>query len=230
MAVVLWQGAYETVPVGTDAGSTLDDVIRSFKEQIRLRMEYGGHNMWEATPNENYDGRHCVDAGGSGVSPHIYKADKTTKLVDITDARVYVTEPLYGSQATSIIPIPSLPAATRIPGLMIINGGAGTLVLDDARLFAGTPPSGGALTVDMHRLADTFTDPTATADPPDDGSIWNTIPSIADGLYKAGPFSDFSAISTSSQLAVGEAWVFELDAVNGANNILFTLQTHRIPV
>lgn len=92
MTTRIWDAAYESSPAGSDPKSQGDDRIRENKVDVRERENVGGH-VWKDA-NKDLDGRHAVDAGGSGISPHIYKANKTSLLVEYTDALIRLYENL----------------------------------------------------------------------------------------------------------------------------------------
>jgi len=100
MATRDWDSSYEATPANTDKRHEGDDRMREIKEDARERLQQGGHSVpgagigAPAATTDNASGIHAVDAGGSGVSPDIYKADLVTKLVTYTDALVTVAEPL----------------------------------------------------------------------------------------------------------------------------------------
>lgn len=101
MATRTWDSSYESSPAGTDPKSQGDDRIRDLKLDIRERMNVGGH-VWKDSTN-TLDGRHAVNAGGSGVNPHIYKSDKTTPLVEFYEAAVEIAANLEVTGDVTIV-------------------------------------------------------------------------------------------------------------------------------
>lgn len=241
MPLAPWTVAWEGLPNGAaQPVSDLDDSDRDIKAQVGLRLEQGGHILTQdphgvghgAAAADSKDGRHVIDSGGAGISPDIYKsaavdATLSTKLVSFTDSYLSCSEPIYGVQYTAHVQLPPVDGA-RCTGVIIYNRGAGTLRLLQADLVCFTAPAGGSLVVDIHRLDSAFTDPnTVGAD--DEGSVWNTIPSVAAGAFKGGPFTDFSLVLANPQdLVLGDAWVFEVDSLNGAGSIVMQLKLVRV--
>lgn len=72
----------EATPADPDALSQGAAAIRTFKIDVRQRMQQGGV-LW--LDSLSTDGLHAVNAGGAGVGPDIYKSDKATKLVTWAD-------------------------------------------------------------------------------------------------------------------------------------------------
>lgn len=100
-----WTTAFEATPAGTDQGNVLDDRIKELKANIRQRLSRGGHVFTDdpdtdighgLSSNRAIDGRHTVnaEAGQENDSPHIWKSDAVTKLVQYTDTLVTVHEDL----------------------------------------------------------------------------------------------------------------------------------------
>jgi hypothetical protein len=232
MALIEWSTTgFELTPAGTDPGSVIDDRIQELKEQIRRRAHQGGHLWTVASPNHTRDGRHAVDADGGGTEPDVYKSDQTTVLLKYEDTSIWGKESIYGAMTSLHVPIAAT-ATGRVEGLIVYNLGEGKLKLLEAELMAWNAPVSTALTVDIHRLTSigASTDPAATGNPPDEGSIWNTIPSLAATNFFAGPFSDFHTVLTDPQyLAEGEAWVFEIDLLSSAYDIAMILKVVREP-
>jgi len=80
MATDLWDASgFETSPAGNDQRSIVDDKIRQLKLAIRERLAQGGHYVLDATPPYSKDGRHVR---GSFA---LYRADATTKMLDLPD-------------------------------------------------------------------------------------------------------------------------------------------------
>jgi len=231
MALLEWSVAFEATPAGTDAGSVLDDRIKELKEQVRRRFHQAGQCIQIATPNEDRDGRHAVDADGAGTGPDIYKSDFVTKLVTYDDNYIESSEPVFGYVSTAIVPLP-LPAVGRVPGIVIHNRGEGYLKLEEVTLGCLGTVAGAGLVVDIHRLtsawqahADGYA---ATANPPDEGTIWNAKPTIAAAAKYGGPFTSFSLTLANPQLLnIGEAWVIEADSINGATDVFMTMKVSR---
>jgi len=248
MALINWTSAFQTTPAGTDAMSVVDDRIRELKEQISRRLEQGGHGLYDdpnavghgLTPASANDGRHVVDSGGAGIGPDIYKDDGTTKLVTYTNAAATMVSgstwigtnvtngnnPGHGHDVSFVVYIPQV-ATGRVPGVMFHNLGNGTIELLDVVTRCWTAPGAATLTTDMHRLDNTYTDPTSTATPPDDGTIFTTPPIVASGNF----VSAASVINTGGsmhQLAVGEAWVFEIVTNDTADDIFMLLKVRRV--
>jgi hypothetical protein len=246
MALINWTAGFEGTPAGSDPGSVIDDRIQELKEQIGRRLEQGGHILSDdprsvhiANSQSARDGRHVVDAGGSGIGPDIYKsptadADINTKLITYADTGAAMVagsdwsggnvttgnDPGHGHHATLVIPLPAT-ATGRVEGVVFENRGNGVLTLVDMRLICFTPPSGGTVNVDIqsHTVADA-TDPgtagSSVIDP-------NTHPTIADGDYSGSVQSVFS----DATLDVGDAWTFDIDAINGALDVSLVLKVLR---
>lgn len=246
MALVNWTTAFQATPSGTDPMSVVDDNINEQKEQISRRGEQGGHAYYDdpntvshgLTPNSAFDGRHVVDAGGAGISPHWYKADGTTQLVTVSDTGAAMVagsawsgtnvttgdNPGHGHDVTINVYLPQV-ATGRVEGVIFHNTGNGTVTLIACRLQCWTAPGGGGLTVDIHKLDDTYGDPTATGTPPDDGTVFTIKPLVASGLFLGAPATIDAG---KDELAEGEAWVFEIDANTGADEITVIMQINRV--
>lgn len=80
MAVTrLWD---ETFPAVGQSVSLGPQDFHELRQDVRERARQGGHIYNAADLAE--EGRHAVDAGGAGIGPHLFKADGSTKLIDIT--------------------------------------------------------------------------------------------------------------------------------------------------
>ena len=94
MASVDWTATYETTPADTAKRHQGDDRMREDKLAVRETLQQGGHDFpgsgitAPAATADNNRGRHVVDAGGSGVSPHEYESDGTTILQGYYDDRI----------------------------------------------------------------------------------------------------------------------------------------------
>lgn len=244
MALESWTSGYEGLPLGTAAMSTVDDQLRELKEQVGRRYEQGGHvltqdprSLHSVSAVDANDGRHVVDAGGSGISPHRYKSDGTTELVTCSDTGEAMVagsnwsggnvttgeNPGHGHDVSWNVYLPST-AVGRVTAVMFHNLGNGTVVLISCKIQCWTAPGAGGLTVDIHKLDNTHTDPNSTgAD--DDGTVFSTKPVIASGLF-------LSAAATidlaKDECAVGEAWVFEIDTNDAADDIHVIMQVRRV--
>lgn len=247
MPIVNWTAAFQASPAGTDTMDTVDDKIRELKEQISLRWEQGGHantrdpnSVGHSIPaNDAHDGRHVVDAGGSGVGPDIWKSDMSGRTVIWSDTActaqsgiTWVGEnvttgsnPGHEHDTTMVVYLPQTTTG-RVTGVMYHNLGNGTLYLQEAVVRCWTAPGAATLTVDIHRLDNTYTDPAATSTPPDDDTIFSTPPVVGNGNF----VSAASVINTGGsmeELAVGEAWVFEIDTNDTADDIFVILKVRR---
>lgn len=245
MALIAWTSGYEGLPLGTAAMSTVDDQIREFKENVGRRWEQGGHaltsdprSIHSLSAVDANDGRHVVDSGGSGISPHWYKSDGTTELVTVSDTGAdmvagsawsggnvtTLNNPGHGHDVTWNVYLPST-AVGRVPGVMFHNLGNGTVVLISCKIQCWTAPSGGSLIVDIHKLDNTHGDPNSTgAD--DDGTVFSTKPTITTTNFLSGAATIDLA---KDECAVGEAWVFEIDANSfGADDIHVIMEVRRV--
>lgn len=155
---VNWNSTFKDIPAGSDARSNGDDVIRELKLAIQEREKLGGHIWVDAASSTTHDGKHAVNAGGAGVSPDIYKADKTTKLVAYTDTDITFNENLKFAATKGLDPAGADDAVNQrhlVPGAISVT----TSVLVTGPLSVGT---GEAL------LATT---PTLTTGTPDKGVV-----------------------------------------------------------
>lgn len=244
MALVSWTSGYEGLPLGTAAMSTVDDQIRELKEQIGRRLEQGGHALTQDPRSihalsavDANDGRHIVDSGGSGISPHWYKSDGTTQLVTVSDTGAAMVagstwsggnvttlnNPGHGHDVTWNVYLPST-ATGRVTGVMFHNLGNGTVTLISCKIQCWTAPGAGGLTVDIHKLDNTHTDPASTgAD--DDGTVFTVKPTIGSGNFLSAAATIDAA---KDECAVGEAWVFEIDTNDAADDIHVAMQVRRV--
>lgn len=91
MAYATWNAGFEASPSGGDPGSVIDNKFNELKENIRRILHNAGIALPGTTPAADTPtdvGRHQVNAGGTGFSPHIYKSDGTTKLANVTDTGI----------------------------------------------------------------------------------------------------------------------------------------------
>jgi hypothetical protein len=235
MALVNWTAGFEATPSGADPGNVIDNRMQEHKENIRLRGEQGGHiytddpgGVHSANSHNDRDGRHVVDAGGSGVGPDIYTSpsddpDVNTKLITYSDTGAAMmagatwtggnittgNDPGHGHHTTLMIPLPAT-ATGRVEGVQFVNAGNGVLTVVSMQLVCFTPPS----TVGVD------TDPGSAGSSVIDG---NPHPTIADGKYSGSAISAFS----DATLDVGDAWTFDVDAINGALDIAVVLKVLR---
>ncbi len=226
MALVNWTSAFQLTPAGTDAMSVVDDRINELKEQVARRGEQGGHGYYDdpnsvghgLTPAAANDGRHVIDSGGSGIGPDIYLADGTTKMVtySVTGAAMASGQtwsgpnvttgenPGHGHDVTVVVYLPQV-ATGLVSGVIYHNLGNGAITLIECKLQCWTAPGAGGLSVDINKLDNTHGDPADLATPPNDGTVFTVIPTIASGLFLGAAATIDAA---KDELAVGEAWVF----------------------
>lgn len=238
----------KTLPPGSENPQNGDDRIREHKAGVEERLVDGGH-LWP-TGNTAGSGRHVagVQAAGAGILELAYEADQDVML-DLRDdtagvdpstatlgtgvggARPYTfrADVLRGKRLhTAAIVVPSS-ALGRVPGLFFINTSGGTITILKTRLSAGTAPSVGIAQMDALK----YTAITTTTNPNTGGtSIYaaNREPEIASGQFHS-PERDLATDYAGSAfpfLNETDMLVFELDAVNSANNFVFTLGWRRV--
>jgi hypothetical protein len=237
MALVEWNAAYEAL-FGSSLKSVLDNKISDEREQIRRRLQQGGQLMQEASPNEARDGRHCVGVGGD-LGPHIYKADKTTKLVDYTDTGAAMVagsnwtggnvttgnNPGHAHDSTIVIPLVRN-VVGRIPGLSFLNRGNGTLTLLKAQLTAWTAPGAAGTIATMWKIAG---DLAISAVNPNSAGTDIFAGQGNKLLLSSGEF--WGPVRTTfddAALADGDAWVFAITANTGlADDLSLVLKVRR---
>jgi hypothetical protein len=119
-----------------------------------------------------------------------------------------------------MIPLPAT-ATGRVEGVQFVNAGNGVLTVVSMQLVCFTPPSGGIVDVDMQsHTVGVDTDPGSAGSSVIDG---NPHPTIADGKYSGSAISAFS----DATLDVGDAWTFDVDAINSALDIAVVLKVLR---
>lgn len=221
--------------------------IRETERQIRERMVNGGH-AWEVIgPSLDSDaGKHkCGTQGTTGVLELAFEEDGDLLIearddtaasnasrvqigdgIDGSQPYTFVADVLQGKRDHTII-VPLVGNAGRQLGVIVENRGAGNLRVLEATAVCYGAPAGAACTIDIHKLAAGWTDPNAAGT-----SIVGVPPalSIAVAAFRATTVTAFADDLLETPPAVGQsgaAWVFEIDAVNSANNIAVVLRVQR---
>jgi hypothetical protein len=242
MATREWSNAYELVPAGSDAGSTLDEVIKNLKVDIRERAHQGGIVFKSSTTAE--DGLACrANADNNSTSWALYQADKSTKMIDPSDddtldvdadivlAGAHVitggnvttgNNPGHGHDVTVGLPLP-ISATGRIVGPIYHNDGNGNIELQGARLVSFGTPASTAVVIQMDQVASGYSNPnTAT------GTDVFANPNEPTLAVAARTTAQFTTIANST-LEPGEAWLFDCDAFDsGATDLWIFLEIRRV--
>ena len=235
-------------PPGSEQLSTGDDKIRSLKLAIREREERGGHYWPVAVAGpvpSNDTGKHCCGGDPQGDTKQfiVYEEDRTTAAVTIdTDEggiqSVTLGDGVAGSNAytlkadvlrgkrdhTIAMPLPAS-AVGRVKGMIFENRNADTITLLGAKLICFTTPVGGALDVDLNRIASGYTDPNVAGTTVFSGGH----PQVAAGAFTGSEVTAFTG--GLETLATGEAWVVDIDTIGPttpADNIVLLLRVQRI--
>lgn len=217
-------------PAGGDDPRQGDDVMRDMWTAIHERERNGGH-IWETSASADTEaGRHACGveqaSGGTG-SPlagefYVYAADGSTRILTLRDSTAADPSnfdvgsfPIRGKRIASVH-IPLVTGATgRVSGVIFHNNSGATMTLTSAQLVCFTAPSASPLDVDMNVLASGYTDPTAAGT-----SIFGTHTTIAAGSRVGTAITSFN----DATLAAGEAWVWDVDALNSASDIIMLLK------
>lgn len=239
----------QAVPTGATDPKQIDEQMTLKWRALGERLRAGGH-VWETgAPIDAQAGHHAigVDPDGDAKQFVIYESDETTAALTLDEDEAgtvpNVQVAILGDGLTgankwtlrcdtlqggrdSTVNIPLLGNTGRQVGLIYENrggpgaAGAGTITLLEARLIAWTGPTGSALDVDIHKLTSGYTDPAAAG-----VSIFaaNPHPTIAAAAKVGTPVTVFD----DAVLAVGDAWVFEIDALNSAADIVLELKVRR---
>jgi hypothetical protein len=244
-------------PPGTEAISGGDDRIRSVKTAVRERAERGGH-YWPiavAGPVPSNDtGKHCCGADPQGDTKQfiVYEDDRVTAAVTVdTDdggiQSVTLGDGIAGSNAYTLkadliagkrlhtvsIYIPAV--VGRAKGVIFENRGGGVLTILETRLSCFTFPVGGVTQVDAIKISAYG----KTTNPNTAGSTIYAVdrePEIADSAAVAPDeyASDVRAAASDyvgsafPTLAIADALVFDVDTLNGADDLVFTMLVRRV--
>ena len=215
----------EAVPAGSRDPRLGDDDIRSLKLAIRQRMDNGGQ-VWEAPSGLDTEaGRHRCDPTARTFI--IYEDDASTPIVTINDSTQLVTVAspyhIVGIRDTTMNIAIGGAATGRVPGVMIVNRGNGDLTLLEIQTQSFTAVAGAAFDLDVNVFTvASATNPLTVAGT----SIFagaGDHPTIAVGQFASAVKTTFA----DATLAVGEAWVFDIDALNSASGVVVTMKVRR---
>jgi len=153
-----------TTPASGDQVSSGDDKMREDRVNTSERTKQGGHYMANADPvsnaQENDDGKHVAGYGPNG-GPHIYRSDRSTKLVDfssdtvidMTNATTLTapgvttgTDPGHKHSGSIVFRIGSTLASGR---QKVLFDTPRNMEIYSVQLVVGTRPGSGTLDVDL---------------------------------------------------------------------------------
>ncbi len=215
----------ETNPAGSRDPRLGDDDIRQFKKALRERMDNGGHSWENPSGTDSEAGRHRCDPSTRKFT--IYEDDGSTAAFEVDDNLLTITATstyqLVGPRDTTMNIAIGGAATGRVPGVMVVNRGNGTLTLLEVQTQAFVAPAGAAFDLDINFFTvASGTNPLTTAGT----SIFaapGDHPTIAVGQFASAVKTAFS----DATLAVGEAWVFDIDALNAAGGVVLTMKVRR---
>lgn len=226
----------ETAPASGDDPRDGDDEIRDDKIAVRERLRLGGHHWEIGGPSlDNNAGKLACGVQAANLLT-LYETDLTTAALQLNDSTSVVTagdglaganswtflaDVLQGKrEGTLMVPLPAS-STGRVVGVAFHNNSGGVITLLEVDAFCFTAPSGGNVDVDIHTVPASWSDPNVAGT-----SIVLTPPVITiatSALRAPAPITSFNDPS----LADDELWVFELDAVNSAADIILTLRIQR---
>lgn len=255
MAYTEWNLSFEQTPSGGDPGAVLDNRIKELKEQLRFIALGAGlripaiaddtNAMLNVPVDEYVQAAHGDDGvGDSKRSPHIYKADGTTKLmtVNANDIDFLLAtgvnidsgdDPGHSHSGTLSIGMPGT-VVGRVSDLVFWNMGNGPITLLGARINCYDKPTGADAAVNIYEVVDPF-GVGPTVDPDVDGSgnaVFDDGGAVADFRPTCLADDFYGAITTTilsgqETLASGDAWFFDIETINGASGITLHLQVRR---
>lgn len=227
MATSAWTDA---TPGSGDKLGDGDDRIREDKKNVRERLLRGGHYFADASyivagDDTDHEGKHIV---GVGAGPHVWRSDKTTKLVDFTnDTTVDMTNATSGILGPGIT-TGTDPGHTHTRSMVVVAPGTLTtgrikafwrvpvaLTLVRAHFVVGTPPSGGSMIFQAYEI----NAPTSATDRTAAGTgdaFWlpGSRPTILVGTYSINTTTFDGAAGTA--VDAGDEIAFEIDTVSGS--------------
>ncbi len=241
-----------TSPDGADNPKQGDDEMRTIKRATTERHNQGGVHWTNSASVDQDDGKSmCGVQGTTGTLELAYEEDGDALItcrddtaaadasqVDIGDGvggsreyqlnvqdvncdTVTAADTLTGKRTHTISVYLPAAAIGRVEGLVIENQSGAAWTLKGARAICFTKPNGGPVTIEMKivDLSADATDPGAAAGT----EVWvnpNEI-TIADDKYTSGAMN---TSMTNASLPDGSAWVFEIDAINSADDITVILE------
>ena len=233
-----------TKPAGGDNPQQGDDEIRQERRAIQERAQRG-NVYWPAAVDQDA-GKIVLGTDPDGLAgtwivfeSNAHAGNRTTTALQIWDgggatpdtarlgdgvggSRPYTfqADVLQGKREHTVhAPLPG-GATGRQGGVLFENRGGGTLTVLEALAVCFIAPSVSPCTIDVHRLASGWTDPNSP------GTSIGTAPpllSIPVGTFRSSVVTTFS----TATLAVGDAWVFDIDALNSADLIVVEFKIRR---
>lgn len=213
----------KTIPASGDPVGQGDDEIRDLRRDVEERLLYGGTVMDDS---DTTDGRMAVDAGGSGVSPIVYKSDMVTPLITPTDTGVAFAEAITGPGVSSgddpghlhtgviIFNVPLTLTAGRLKPLIFEAPRALTVL--EIKMVLGTLPTTTDCVITAWKLAAPILD---TTDRYAAGTALFTAPNRPTCTPTEYANASTTFVATTDDLAAGDQLTFEVITASAAADL-----------